>query len=368
MALGGVMLVKIAWLAFLLADLPRLFYRHLSFRKPFDSSHRSKEYHWYRVLIQAFFQSIFYLISLGLLYYVQKNLILLGLAFLYCIPLIFRIVHQIKAKSAYVTSEYGHNINNYIIKPLRMLILLSIGFIFQQPIWLLGLAIVIVKWGLTLFYEKIFDVPHWYHFLLVILSAMLVLSIYPFDLGVVPPETLRTFFTTIPTVYAAYVGLLGVFLSITISSAEGDIELKRYFTGGIILNFSYSSVLILLSLISIIVFGNNSLSLTSVDLFSNSGKLTAISFKNYMLFGLVFSLSWLLFFYTIMTAHLMLLQTGKLIPTFWNRGNEGANSCFGEPTPNQANQPTPKAARLISNVPGDFVAGNRGADSVQYRD
>ena len=343
MALGGAILVKIAWLAFLLADLPRLFYRHLSLSKPFDSSHRLKEYHWYRVLIQAFFQNIFYLISLGLLYSVQKNLILLWLAFLYCIPLSFRIVHQIKTKSAYVTSEYGHNINNYILKPLRMLILLSISFIFQQPIWLLGLAIVIVKWGLTFFYEKIFDVPDWYHLLLVILSSLLVLTIYPFDLGVLPPETIRTFFTTIPTVYAAYVGLLGVFLSITISSADGDIELRRYFTGGIILNFSYASVLILLSLISIIVFGNNSLSLTSVDMFSNSGKLTAISIKNYMLFGLVFSLSWFLFFYTVMTAHLMLLQTGKFIPDFWKRRNEGATSCLGEPAPNKANSADAKS-------------------------
>ncbi|WP_157488528.1 hypothetical protein [Desulfobacter postgatei] len=37
-------------------------------------------------------------------------------------------------------------------------------------------------------------------------------------------------------------------------------------------------------------------------------------------------------------------------------------------TSNKANQPTQKAARLISNVHGGSAAVNRGADCIQHRD
>lgn len=312
-------LVRIAWLAFMLADIPRLIFRHVSFLQPFDASHRARRYSSTRIIIQSASQSVFYFVSLWLLYVVSGNIIFIIFAIIYLIPLIIRLAHHIKNKIAYVTTVMGHNLNNYVLKPLRLIFLIFITNYFQQPIWLIGFSIVFVKWILTLFYEKYFDVPTWYHLLLIVTSASLVLFIYPFDLGLLGTDTLRTFFTTIPAVYAAYIGLLGVFFGLLLSGGEKDMDLRKYFSGGIIANFSFTSALILLCLISIFVFGSESLSMKTENIFVQAGHLTIAEYKKYILFGVVLSLSWLLFFYTIMTVHIMLLATGKFIPAFWKK-------------------------------------------------
>ena len=312
----------------------------LPFQKPFDSSHRGRNYSLGRIILQSSSQNVFYFISFGLLYAACNSVLFIIVGIAYLIPLLIRMAHQIRSKTAYVTTDIGHNLNNWIIKPLRMLILLVIAYVLQQPIWLLGFGIIFTKWALTFLYEKFFDVPAWYHLILVLLSSLLVLALYPFNLGIIQADTLKAFLTTIPTVYAAYVGLLGVFLSVTLAGGDKDMDLRRYFTGGIILDFLYTSALILLSLFGILVFGNEPLHMQSADLFSQTGYLSVQDVKRYVLFGIVFSLSWLLFFYTIMTAHLMLLETGKFIPAFWRK--DGSSKHEEGSSPNQSLRSDPR--------------------------
>ena len=85
-----------------------------------------------------------------------------------------------------------------------------------------------------------------------------------------------------------------------------------------ILNFSYSSALIVLCLFGLFLFGGEQLGMQAKDLF-HFNSIGWLEGKRYTMFGVVVSLTWLLFFFTIMTAYLMLLETGRFIPRFWRR-------------------------------------------------
>lgn len=320
---------ELAWLSFMLADIPRLGFRLFSRKRPFNTAHRTKKFSPLRVVVQTLLQNILYLVALGILYYAASDLTFLLLGLGYAGLLVVKCVHQVKRKRAYVTDPVGHAMNDFVIKPFRMSALIFAAVRTGQPIWLIGFGLVFVKWILTIFYERVFDVPNWYHTILVSLSAALVLLVFPLGLGTVKNESLTPFLTAVPSVYAAYVGLLAVFLTIVLgehkqsSSGEGkrqgDYEiLRRYFVGGMILNFSYSSALIVLCLFGLFLFGGEPLGMRAQDLF-HFNSIGWLEGKRYTMFGVVVSLTWLLFFFTIMTAYLMLLQTGGFIPRFWKQ-------------------------------------------------
>src|SRR5271157_1840583 len=153
---------ELAWLSFMLADMPRLAFRPFSRKQPFDTAHRTKKFSTRRVLVQTLLQSVFYLIALGILYYTSFDLTFLTLALTYAALLAVKCVHQVKRKGAYVTDPVGHAMNDFVIKPFRMFALMITAVKTGQPIWLIGFGFVFVKWILTIFYERVFDVPTWY--------------------------------------------------------------------------------------------------------------------------------------------------------------------------------------------------------------
>lgn len=319
---------QFAWLAFMLAELPRLFFRIISKKPILSTAHRVEKHSNIRILIQLTFQDIGYLIAIFIVYWQNRHLIFL---LLLCLSFIFqsiKIGYQIKQKSAYITTFIGHNIDDFLIKPLRWFFLLTVGWIIHQPIWLLGFGIIFSQWIITRPYEEVFDVPNWFQAILILSSSLLALLFFPFDLGLINPETVRDFLMLISTVYVTYISILSALFVLIKNKNENKKEEKIhiYYTGGMILNFSYVSLLFFLCLIGLFVFGSQNLDLVADNLFVSKEYLSLIEKKQYILFGTILSLSWLVLWFTVMTAYMMLIETGKITPNFLkelkNRGRE----------------------------------------------
>lgn len=196
-----------------------------------------------------------------------------------------------------------------------MLILLFLALELKQFIWLLGFGILFSKSILVRLYEKRFDVPNWFHALLVLSSAILVLLIYFLDLGIIPSENVVSFVSTVPKIYATYVGLLAAFLGLATKN-DKDESITAYLFSGIILNFAFTSLLIMLCIIGFFVFKTGvteSINLSLSDLFKSNTFLQFDDLKKYTLLGVIFSLSWLLMFPINMTAWVI---AGKISPKF----------------------------------------------------
>jgi len=310
---------KTAWLVFMLADLPRLLFRvGLSLSNVFSRKHRKQKHSRIRIVFQSVLPNIGYMASLLILYAVFDAWIFLILFFVYCLPLGVRTVHQVGKGNAYVTDAKGHNLNDIVIKPLRMLALLIAAWTCNQPIWLVGFGIVFAKWVLTIPHDRIFDVPSLYHGSIVMLSAILVLLIFPYDFGVIKSDTLNLFLSTTASVYATFVGLVAVFFTIILGDNRNEPAFRRYFTRGMIISFTSTSILITLCLLGLLLFGTEPLSLASTDLFQRT---TSFSWTKYLVFGLVYALGSLGFLSTILTGYLMLLHTGGLAPDVWRVSN-----------------------------------------------
>ncbi len=309
----------------MLADVPRLIFRVFTRKKaslteePFSKAHRHEKHSKLRISSQTLSQNAFYFLSFIIIYCTDKDVGVLILAVTYLIMNVLRIRFLIKTGNAYVTSPDGHNINDFIIKPFRLIVLLYLAYKLKQPIWMLGFAIFFVKWILIRPYDEFFDIPNWFHFVLVACSAVLVLSVYPFHFfGVIAPDTLKTALTTISAVYVSYVGLLGIFLGIITSENQHDNAIRKYFIQGFILNISYVSLLVLLCMVGILVYGSDSINLNSEYLFKTNLSLSLLDSKQY-LFNVIFSLSWFIIFFFTMTGIVMLLKIGKMIPDFMKK-------------------------------------------------
>ena len=184
--------------------------------------------------------------------------------------------------------------------------LIIIAFDLQQIIWLLGFGIILTKAILTHYYEKIFDVPNWFHSILIICSFVIVVSFFPRPLGKIDPDTMKWFLSTVAQVYAAYVGLLGVFITLMVDITGEDQHLRSYFTRGILLNYSCVSVLIIICIISLLTLTSEPINIIRDNLFSMPQ-----NFDRYLSFAIIYSLSLFLFFFTIMSAYVMLLHSGR---------------------------------------------------------
>jgi len=251
-------LVKVAWLMFMLGDLPRLLFslNKVIVSKQYSVTHRLKKYSVIRIMLQHFAQNLFYMISVALLYIVCLHLALLllfvGLLFLN----IYRIIYQVKLGTPYVITAHGRNFNDYIMKPYRLIILIIAFMIIREPVWLIGFGIYFVKWLLITFYDRNFDVPVYFHFLTVIISAAIVTFLFflsVFSLGNINHDALQGYFSVIATIYTAFIGFLGVLYQIILSSDKEDVRLKGYVTNGLILNYFFGSFLVFFSLISILL-------------------------------------------------------------------------------------------------------------------
>lgn len=300
--------LKIAWLTFMLADLPRLLFRIVRFRllrkKPFSTEHRKEKYSPGRIIAQVILQNAGYVISLIILFCIFKAWLLIFFLLIYLCLLGIKLFHQINEQSAYVITRTGHNINDLLIKPLRMVILLSVASTLGQTIWLLGFGIIFAKWVLTRPYEEKFDVPNWFHGVLVSSSGVLVLLIYPIELGIIPSDTIIALLRTVAPVYATYVGLLAAFLGIAVRNSEGN-SITPFLFSGVLLNFFSTSLILLLCLLGFFVFKSEpaaSLSLSIDALFRTNNSLPFYDFKRYTLFGVILSLSWFSLFFFNMTA------------------------------------------------------------------
>ena len=313
----------------MLADLPRLGFRLLpehrnSFQKDsFTTGHRVRRYGLARIFAQFFFQNILYILSLAIVYALYRDIAVLILVTTYMLLIALQIHFQIRRRSAFVTSPEGHRMNDYVIKPYRLLILIFMATNLREIVWLLGFGLHLIKWLLTTCYEKLFDVPNWYHAILIVASMFAVLLIYPYDLGSIEAPWLLSLLTTIPKVYVTYVGLLGTFFGIILGEHRNDDGVRRYFIGGFILNFVFVSFLSLLCLTGLLTIKSPALDLTATSIFSSNISYTFIRLKEYVLFGIVFPLSWLLFFFINMTGVLMLLKIGKLTPDYFKRLDPG---------------------------------------------
>lgn len=310
---------KAAWLLFMLADLPRLLFRFLRFgllrKKPFSTEHRKEEHSPGRIIGQVALQNIGYVVSLTILFYLYKDWLFYLFLALHLILLGMKLFHQIKEKNAYVLTKKGHNINDLLIKPLRMVILVSIALTLRQTVWLLGCGIVFAKWVLTRPYEEKFDVPNWFHGVLVASSCFLVLLIYPFELGIIPSDTVIVLLRTVAPVYATYVGLLAAFLGLAVKNTE-DNSITPFLFSGVLLNFFSTSFILLLCILGFFVFKSEpaaALGLSADTLFRTNNSLPFYDFKRYTLFGIILSLSWFSLFFFNMTAWVI---SNKFKPAF----------------------------------------------------
>lgn len=308
----SIFMVKVAWLSFMMADMARLLFRAINKVDPFSIKHRHEKYGVYRIIFQIAVQNVGYLISLALLYLFYKDTVFLVLLTCYALVQVLKIIYQAKTNSAYVVTPTGHNINNFIVKPLRMVILIMITWRTSQLIWVFGLIITAIKWLFTITYEAKFDVPNWYHSVLIVVSAGLIFLIFPFEIGVVKADYARAFFSAVPSIYVSIVGFLGVLYQLILGEENGEKKerkLRHYFTWGIILNFSYTLVLTILCIVGIVSFGDKDLALSADALF-NASEIQANGLKNYLLFGTIFSLGWFLSFFLMLNTYIMLQHTG----------------------------------------------------------
>jgi hypothetical protein len=287
--------LKTAWLLFMLADVPRLFFLKKSAS---SSDHVKKKYSKGRIISQITLQNICYMLALFILYLYSSEFLFLMLLIIYLILHLVRLFDQIKIK------------NDFAVKPLRMLILILTAIKLGQLAWLLGCGILFGKWILTIFLERLFMiVPKWYHVTLVILSALLVLLIFPYDLGIIERDILKDFLTTVSNIYITYIGLLAVFLSIIFPDKDKT-DLRQHFIEGIVRIFACTSLLLIFCVFGLFIFGKEPLDLLGSVLFKRDGGYMSLS-SRYFLFGVIISMTWLLFFYTLLTSYLMLITENK---------------------------------------------------------
>jgi hypothetical protein len=320
---------KIAWLLFMFSDLPRLLFRggfvlknlpKLFFQQGFrlsdlfSTAHRHENQSCTRIVFQALLQNLGYILCMMVFLVVFHAVIFAFLLFSYIVILAIRISIQIKQKNAYVTSKSGHNINDFLIKPLRMIVLLVAVWCFNQPIWLLGFGVLFAKWVLTIPHDRIFDVPNLYHVVVVLFSAVLLCVLYPYDIGMVKPDVLIPFFSTITTVYATFVGLIAIFFSIILQDKNTEIEYYRYFSGGMIISFTSASMVIIFGLLGLIIVPSDQLNLSTVYIFCMSNHF---NWMRYLLFSLVYALSLLGLMSTVLIGYIMIFKTSNLLVPYW---------------------------------------------------
>lgn len=312
------LMLKVSWLIFMLGDFPRLFFRIglIINKEYFSKQHRKEEHSIKRIIIQTIAQNAFYILSLLIIFFIKHDVSYIMITVIYCIEIIYKTKYQIQQKSAYVTRNKGHNINDFIIKPTRMVIALLLAYKLGQIAWIVGFGIIFCKWMLTRPYEEIFDVPNWFHAILVTASSVLVCIVYPLDIiRIIQPDNLKTYLSTVPQVYVAYVGLLGVFLGALLNENKTEPSKRKYVTGGFILNFIFVSVLVLFCIIGLLSYlSNEPLNMSGLFLFTENVGLNPADVKKYLMWGIIFPLSWFIFPVTIMTALLMLIETGRFIP------------------------------------------------------
>lgn len=198
------------------------------------------------------------------------------------------------------------------MKPFRLIVVLFIFFKLKQFAWLLGFSILFSKWLLITCYDREFDVQRLFHVILVATSVILVLSIYPLQvLGTadISADALRSVFSTIPAVYTAFVGFLGVLYTIILTENKDDDTPRQYVTKGILLNFSFTSLLTIFSLVAILIFSSHGLSLSSDALFKTELVLTRANIIPKLLFSIILSLGLFVLLFISMTTYVMFRYT-----------------------------------------------------------
>jgi hypothetical protein len=316
MVIDPITFSKITWLVFMTGDLPRLLFRMrgCSKHRMFSTAHRIGNYSKFRIISQQLVQNAAYLAVIFSLYLFYHDL---GFLILFLLTVILngcRIKYQISIGTPYVITDTGHFINDAIMKPFRLVVVLFIFFKLKQFAWLLGFSILFSKWLLITCYDREFDVPKLFHAVLVVSSVILVLSIYPIQVlgtGSVSADALRSVFSTIPAVYTAFVGFLGVLYTIILTENKDDDTLRQYVTKGILLNFSFTSLLTIFSLVAILIFSSQSLSLDAEALFKTELPLTRKDIVPKLFFSFILSLGWFVLLFISMTTYVMFRYTGS---------------------------------------------------------